>query len=64
VLSEAQGIEDPFAQANAYNGKVKPAMDAVRAKADALEKLVAKKVRPFPGYEEPLFKLQDYGRRG
>jgi glutamine synthetase len=57
ALSEAQGIEDPFTQAKAYNEKVKQAMDAVRAKADALEKLVAKKVWPFPGYEELLFKL-------
>jgi glutamine synthetase len=57
ALSEAQTIEDPFAQAKAYNEKVKPAMDAVRSKADALEKLAAKNVWPFPGYEELLFKL-------
>ncbi|MDR1411617.1 MAG: glutamine synthetase III [Spirochaetaceae bacterium] len=57
TLAEAQGIEDPFAQAKAYNEKVKPAMDAVRVRADALEKLVAKKAWPFPGYEELLFKL-------
>ncbi|MDR2054099.1 MAG: glutamine synthetase III [Treponema sp.] len=57
ALSEAQGIEDPFAQAKTYNEKVKPAMDAVRARADGLEKLVAKKFWPFPGYEELLFKL-------
>jgi glutamine synthetase len=32
-------------------------MDAVRTRADALEKLVAKDYWPFPGYEELLFKL-------
>jgi glutamine synthetase len=32
-------------------------MDAVRSKADAVEKIVAKEVWPFPGYEELLFKL-------
>jgi glutamine synthetase len=57
TLAEAQGIEDPFAQAKAYNEKVKPAMEAVRVRADALEKLVAKTFWPFPGYEDMLFKL-------
>jgi glutamine synthetase len=57
VLAEAQGIEDAFAQAKAYCEKIRPAMDAVRGKADALEKIVAKEVWPFPGYEELLFKL-------
>ncbi|MDR0452925.1 MAG: glutamine synthetase III, partial [Treponema sp.] len=57
ALAEAQGMEDSFAQARAYSEKVKPGMDSVRAKADALEKLVAKKAWPFPGYEELLFKL-------
>ncbi|MDR1025223.1 MAG: glutamine synthetase III [Treponema sp.] len=56
-LTEAQGMEDAFAQAKAYYEKVKPAMDAVRSKADALEKIVAKEAWPFPGYEELLFKL-------
>jgi glutamine synthetase len=32
-------------------------MDAVRARADALEKLVAKDYWPFPGYEELLFRI-------
>ncbi|MDR0710008.1 MAG: glutamine synthetase III, partial [Spirochaetaceae bacterium] len=57
ALAEAQGIEDPFAQAKAHNEKVKPAMEAVRVRADALEKLVAKTFWPFPGYEDMLFKL-------
>ncbi|MDR2417779.1 MAG: glutamine synthetase III [Treponema sp.] len=57
TLTEAQSIEDAFAQAQAYSEKVRPAMDAVRARGDALEKLVAKDYWPFPGYEELLFKL-------
>jgi glutamine synthetase len=57
VLNEAQGIEDVFAQAKAYCEKIRPGMDAVRSRADALEKIVAKNVWPFPGYEELLFKL-------
>jgi glutamine synthetase len=57
ALGEAQGIEDPFAQAKGYFEKVRPAMDAVRQRGDALEKLVSKKAWPLPGYEEMLFKL-------
>jgi glutamine synthetase len=57
VLAEAQGIEDVFAQAKAYNEKVRLGMDAVRSKGDAIEKIVAKEAWPFPGYEELLFKL-------
>jgi glutamine synthetase len=57
VLVEAQDIEDAFAQAKAYFEKVHPGMDNVRARADALEKLVSKEAWPFPGYEELLFKL-------
>jgi len=57
VLGEAQGTEDPFVRAKAYLEKVRPVMDAVRSRADALEKLVAKESWPFPGYEELLFKL-------
>jgi glutamine synthetase len=57
ALGEAQGMEDPFAQAKAYFEKVCPAMEIVRAKGDALEKLVSKEAWPLPGYEEMLFKL-------
>ena len=57
VLTEAQGMEDVLTQAKAYLERVRPAMDAVRSRADALEKLVAKEAWPFPGYEELLFKL-------
>ncbi|MDR2021552.1 MAG: glutamine synthetase III [Treponema sp.] len=57
VLSEAQGTEDAFAQAKTYFEKVRPAMDNVRIRGDALEKLTAKEAWPYPGYEELLFKL-------
>jgi glutamine synthetase len=57
ALTEAQGIEEAFAQAKAYFEKARPAMDGVRSKADALEKLVSKEAWPFPGYEDLLFKL-------
>jgi glutamine synthetase len=57
ALGEAQDTEDIFAQAKVYFEKVRPAMEAVRARGDALEKLVAKHAWPFPGFEELLFKL-------
>jgi glutamine synthetase len=57
VLCEAQETEDVFAQAKCYFEKVVPAMGEVRARVDALEKLVPKTAWPFPGYEELLFKL-------
>ena len=57
ILGEAQGLEDDFARAKAYLEKVRPVMDTVRSRADALEKLTAKEIWPFPGYEELLFKL-------
>ncbi|MDR2184619.1 MAG: glutamine synthetase III [Treponema sp.] len=57
TLSEAQGTGDAFAQAKAYFEKVRPAMDNVRTRGDALERLVAKEAWPYPGYEELLFKL-------
>jgi glutamine synthetase len=40
-----------------YFEKVIPAMNETRARGDALEKLAAKNIWPFPGYEELLFKL-------
>jgi glutamine synthetase len=57
ILSEAQVTEEAFAQAKAYFEKVRPAMENLRSKGDALEKLVAKDAWPFPGFEELLFKL-------
>jgi glutamine synthetase len=57
LLGSVQEMEDLFSQARAYSEKIRPAMDNVRLKADALEKLTAKAAWPFPGYEELLFKL-------
>ena len=57
VLTKTRDSADIFVQADMYSGKVIPAMDAVRSRADALEKLVSKKIWPFPGYEELLFRL-------
>jgi glutamine synthetase len=57
VLTEAQGSEEVFAQAKAYFEKVRPSMEILRSKGDALERLVAKEAWPFPGFEELLFKL-------
>ncbi|GHV22925.1 glutamine synthetase [Spirochaetia bacterium] len=57
VLASANQADDTFSQAKIFNEKVRAAMDAVRSKADALEKIVAKKAWPFPEFEELLFKL-------
>jgi glutamine synthetase len=57
VLTEAQNAGEIFAQAKAYFEKVKPAMETLRSRGDALERLVAKDAWPFPGFEELLFKL-------
>jgi glutamine synthetase len=57
LLAEAQDTEDAFAQAKAYLEKVRPAMEEVRSRVDALEKLVSKETWPIPGYEELLFQL-------
>ncbi len=57
VLTEAQELEEIFAQAKAHREKVVAQMVVLRAKADGLEKLVAKSAWPFPSYEELLFKL-------
>jgi glutamine synthetase len=57
VLGEAQGVEEIFGQAKAYFEKVRPVMETLRSKGDALERLVAKDAWPFPGFEELLFKL-------
>ncbi|MDL2229638.1 glutamine synthetase III [Treponema sp. OttesenSCG-928-L16] len=57
VLNEAQNTEDDFSQAKLYQEKVIPMMNAVRSRADDLEKLAAKTAWPFPSYEELLFKL-------
>jgi glutamine synthetase len=57
ALGEAQETGDVLPQAKAYFEKVIPAMESVRIRVDALEKLTAKEAWPLPGYEELLFKL-------
>ncbi|MDR1308162.1 MAG: glutamine synthetase III [Treponema sp.] len=57
VLFEAQDTTDVQVQARAYYEKVKPAMEEIRTRVDALEKLLSKEAWPLPGYEELLFKL-------
>jgi glutamine synthetase len=57
ALAQAQAEEEPFARAKLYNEKIRAAMDAVRCRIDALEKIVSKEAWPYPGYEELLFRL-------
>ncbi|MDR1256844.1 MAG: glutamine synthetase III [Spirochaetaceae bacterium] len=57
ALTQAQAEEEPFARAKLYNEKIRAAMDAVRCRIDALEKIVSKEAWPYPGYEELLFRL-------
>jgi len=57
VLTEAQEVEDAFAQAKAYREKVFTQMSALRSRVDAVEKLVAKDAWPMPTYEDLLFRL-------
>ncbi|MDR2795381.1 MAG: glutamine synthetase type III, partial [Spirochaetaceae bacterium] len=57
ALAVAQAAEEPFAQAKLYNEKIRAAMGTVRARIDALEKIVSKEVWPFPSYEDLLFRL-------
>lgn len=58
VIEEALALTgDVLAQAEAYRGKVVPAMSALREKADNLEKLTDKHHWPYPSYEDMLFRL-------
>jgi glutamine synthetase len=57
ALASALENEEPVAHARAYRETVVPRMDALRAKVDALEKLVDKARWPFPTYEDLLFRL-------
>ncbi len=54
-LSENQPHEDTLAHANYMHDTVVPAMDATRAAADKLEKVVADEFWPLPKYSEILF---------
>jgi glutamine synthetase len=57
ALARAQTVDGAVAQATFFYERVKPAMEAVRERGDALEQLVPPDVWPYPGYEELLFKL-------
>jgi glutamine synthetase len=54
-LSENQPDDDVLEHAKYIHDKVVPAMDAVRAAADRLEKIVADDLWPLPKYSEILF---------
>ncbi len=47
--------EDPMEEAKHACYEIRPAMDAVRRYADALEGLVADDMWPLPTYQEMLF---------
>ncbi len=57
VTKETELISDMAAAARAYTDRVRPAMEALRAPIDALEKLVDKKLWPFPSYGDLLFEV-------
>jgi glutamine synthetase len=57
ALLDAQKVEEPFGQAKAYYEKVRPEMEALRSKSDALECYVSKDAWTYPGYEDLWFKL-------
>ena len=54
-LAENQPDDDVLEHAKYMHDKVIPAMDAVRAAADRLEKVVADDLWPLPKYSEILF---------
>jgi len=53
----ATHVEGSFAEALHARDELLPAMDAVRAAADALEAIVADDLWPLPTYQEMLFIL-------
>jgi glutamine synthetase len=55
AVEKAQDISKVTMQARAYRDSVIPAMNAVRAAADALEVLVDAEIWPLPTYAEMLF---------
>jgi glutamine synthetase len=50
-------VEDPQARANACRDSVLPAMDKLRAEADAMELICSKDYWPLPTYNDILFYL-------
>ena len=51
----AQALDDPTDQDNAYRDSVIPAMDALRADVDAMEKVCGHDYWPVPSYNKILF---------
>ncbi|MGN0299330.1 MAG: glutamine synthetase III [Lachnospiraceae bacterium] len=54
---KAIAIENGEAMAYAYKDAVKPAMDALRAPADALEQIVDRDLWPYPTYADLIFEV-------
>ena len=57
ALAGVQEIEEPLAEARAYRESVIPRMNALREKADAVERIVESSRWPFPTYQDLLFSL-------
>lgn len=57
VHKEAAGEKDAMAIAKSYADKVIPVMAETRAVADELEALIAEEYKPFPSYEDLLFRV-------
>ena len=57
VHKEATGEKDAMAVAKSYADKVIPVMAETRAVADELEELIAEEYKPFPSYEDLLFRV-------
>ena len=53
----AKGLDDVMAVARAYVDSVIPAMAETRAIADEIEPLVGENYKPYPSYEDLLFKV-------
>ena len=58
ALAKAGGLEDVTEEAMYYKDSVIPAMAALRADADALETITAKKYWPYPSYGDLLFSVK------
>ena len=54
---EAKEAGDYIAVARAYVDSVIPAMTETRAVADQLEPLLGEEYKPFPSYEDLLFRI-------
>lgn len=58
ALAKAGGLEDVTEEAMYYKDSVIPAMAALRADADELETITAKKYWPYPSYGDLLFSVK------